>query len=424
MEKFPTLTGQQIDNDNAVVLAREVDLCRVNGQSTEAQCLQIAEDMGDELKFSRSVIELAKMPQQVVLCHSPVEANDAEACGGPRLPAGITAADCAEAKVNGSPLAECNKALNVRMGDLRYHQVNVIEAPQTPSPWGIMVDSEDPLTGEKIAASVNVWSHATDSISQSIVDTARFIMGELSEADVTEGEYVGDWVTAMKAVSSGNGFAPKLSKADIDRRIADFAQISVEKLHEIETSAIARDTRLIQASHRFQQEIRADVMADAFAATTNAGFYEARRQRAMGTDMEAKLTNLQMLQLAGTDKRSLGSEGNLALASPLRGNNPVVAREMRQMKELALADRNACMISMAEAPAPIATANIAKLLAEKFEAFNAESSKGEQVARAERMRKYVARMMHYNVMAHEMGHSVGLRHNFVSSSDAWGYRPQ
>jgi hypothetical protein len=51
-------------------------------------------------------------------------------------------------------------------------------------------------------------------------------------------------------------------------------------------------------------------------------------------------------------------------------------------------------------------------------------AKGWQNARAEAMRKYVAHKAHYAVIVHEMGHSIGERHNFVSSSDAFGYRPQ
>lgn len=34
------------------------------------------------------------------------------------------------------------------------------------------------------------------------------------------------------------------------------------------------------------------------------------------------------------------------------------------------------------------------------------------------------RPLHFAVVAHEMGHSVGLRHNFMSSSDAFNYRAQ
>ena len=422
-DEFPVLTGQQIDNDNAIVLSREVDLCRVSGKA-ESECQNLADSMGAELGFSPQVIKLAKMPEQIVLCHSPVEANDPAACGGPRLPANVTAEACAEARESGKTLAACDKALSVRIGDLRYHQINVIKAPQTPSPWGIMVDAEDPLTGEKVSASINVWSHASDSISQSIVDTARYIKGELTDKDITDGTYVGDWITAAKAVSEGAGFAPKMTASDVEKRVADFVQVDVSKLRQIENSALASDRNLRSSARALAQEFRADVMADAYAASTNAPYYEARRQRAMGTDVEAKLTNLQMLQLAGTADKSLTPDANIALSSPLRANNPIVQRDLRRMKEMALAERNACMISMAEAPAPVATANIANLLEEKFGKFNANDDKATQIARAERMRRYVARMMHYNVIAHEAGHSVGLRHNFVSSSDAWGYRPQ
>jgi hypothetical protein len=40
------------------------------------------------------------------------------------------------------------------------------------------------------------------------------------------------------------------------------------------------------------------------------------------------------------------------------------------------------------------------------------------------MKDYLRRRAQYAVVAHEMGHSIGLRHNFVSSSDAWNFRPQ
>ncbi|WP_373046494.1 hypothetical protein [Vulgatibacter sp.] len=421
--EFPVLDGQQIDNDNATFLANEVDFCRDSGKP-EAECVALAESIGQDRGFSAGVIALAKRPEALVLCHSPVEAKDPAACGGPRLPEGITAEQCTEAMTaTGNAMPECRKALNARIGDLRYHQVNVIQAPQTPSPWGIMVDAEDPLTGEKVAASVNVWSHVNDFISQSLVDTARFIKGELTAQDVTDGTFVGDWVGAMQAVGNGNGMAPKFSKADREKAIADFSKVDVEQLEAIKTSAIGQDMNLRQQIRDFDQMLRTDIVADAYAPTTNAIHYEARRERALGSQVEAELSNIYMQQLAGTAGLPL-TDMNRAFSSPLRGNNPVMMRELRRMKELALADRNACMLSMAEAPAPIATADIANLLEAKFGAFNPNDSKAVQLERAERMRKFLARRMHYNVMAHEMGHSVGLRHNFVSSSDAYSYRPQ
>ncbi|MBL9038372.1 MAG: hypothetical protein JNG84_07660 [Archangium sp.] len=79
---------------------------------------------------------------------------------------------------------------------------------------------------------------------------------------------------------------------------------------------------------------------------------------------------------------------------------------------------------MNEAPAPLAIADLSDVLEQKFGPFNPSASKGDQLAHGERIRKYLANRTHQNVLTHEMGHSMGLRHNFVSSSDAFNFRPQ
>ena len=71
----------------------------------------------------RAVIAIAKQPNAVILCYSPVAANDHPLCAA-QFPAGTPAAE-----------------QRVRLGDLRFNVVNTINTPQTPSAWGIMVDS-------------------------------------------------------------------------------------------------------------------------------------------------------------------------------------------------------------------------------------------------------------------------------------------
>ena len=85
-----------------------------------------------------------EVPHVFVLCHNPVRKGDDEACG----------------KAGTAP----------RLGDLRYNIVSVIQETQQSSPWGIMVDANDPLTGEKMEASINVWTHVNDLASQQLVD--------------------------------------------------------------------------------------------------------------------------------------------------------------------------------------------------------------------------------------------------------------
>src|SRR5690606_33348163 len=111
------------------------------------------------------------------------------------------------------------------------------------------------------------------------------------------------------------------------------------------------------------------------------------------------------------------------LASPLRGGNPLLQRELRQRREALIAQRGACVLE-SEATAPFGIVALADALEQKFGPFDPDASDAAQLERAERMRRYVARRAHFNVVIHEMGHSFGLRHNFVSSSDAFSYRPQ
>src|SRR4029079_17069709 len=91
------------------------------------------------------------------------------------------------------------------------------------------------------------------------------------------------------------------------------------------------------------------------------------------------------------------------------------------MRDNALAARGACLIE--EAPEPSGLTGLADLLSKKFPAAAGETPAARQ-DRYTRMFHYVQRRFHYAVLAHEMGHSIGLRHNFVSSSAAMFYLPQ
>ncbi|WP_437730735.1 hypothetical protein [Sorangium sp. So ce1335] len=422
---FPVYDGQMDDNADAIALAREVDACRRGKAHEGRDCSAVADEIGARRGYAPGVVALAKMPEMVVLCHSPVEADDPEACGGPRLPAGVTARMCGDERRKDAGrdealMRECGAALSARIGDLRYHQINNFEAPQSPSAWGIYSDAEDPLTGEKVAASINVWTHVNDLWSQGVVDTARYIKGELRTEDVTDGDHVRDWAQASEGASKG-GALPRLTREELARRVAraaggdgDAAAVGDQ---------LARDPGLRESLRRLAKEVRA-IAADAKAPDSMRAIYEARRRAAAGTELEAELTTKRMQELAGVEGLPLTDEV-MRFASPLRGANPSVQRELRNLREVALAERGACV--MHEAPAPLATANLADILEEKFADEHGRFGEGDasqKARRAEAMRRYLAQRAHYAVVLHEMGHSVGLRHNFVSSSDAWGYRPQ
>lgn len=417
-DQYPVPFGQQDENQDLLNLVREVEDCRVGRAYHGEDCNNVAHRVGKSRGYSAGVQAVAAMDNIFALCHSPVQHDDPEICGGPRLPKNVTAEMCQQAQIDGDRalIATCRAAKNARIGDVRYHQANVISEVQTSSPWGIMVDANDPLTGEKLAASSNVWSHVTELATQGFLDMARYAKGELTTEEVTEGTYIMDWVDAANATKRG-GLLQPMTKAQIDSRLAAVSGVDVDTYKQL----AQQGAQLISTEELTRQIMNIqEVRTDASAPSAMRPVYEARRNAALGSYVEASLNTPMMQQLAGNMPMDATSRDQLT--SPFRGANPVLQRDMNLLREVALAERGACMIN--ETPSPISVTGLADVLERKFGKFNPEDSKVVQLERAERMRKFLAYRFHHAVMAHEMGHSVALRHNFVSSSDAFGYRPQ
>lgn len=383
--EYPVYWGQQAEHDDLLALVHEVNHCRYgSGDQSNAACNELAETIGERRGYSGAVIDLAKMPAMVLICHSPVEASDPKACG--------------------------DEGTEVRLGDLRYHQINVIESPQVASPWGIYSDAHDPLTGETLAASINVWSNINRQWSRQVVEQARWVGGELATSDITEANHVQPWIG--RASGRTGGLLPLLSKDEVNARLAGASPISDDQFKVANQVSLAGQSQLNDRLFRPMYEV-SQTRADAYAQSMLQPVYHQRQQRAKGSPLEAALTTPWMSPL-------LASGG--AEASPLNLGGLSAQHRFETARGLALARQGACIYK--EAPIPTGVRSLAKHLQQKFGPFDPEASEGAQAERAERMRQYVSERAHFGVVLHEMGHSFGLRHNFVSSSDAFNYRPQ
>ncbi len=389
--KYPMYHGQQSDNEAVLALSKEVDDCRAgrayaNLGRDEAACTALAGDIGKARGYNAGVISVAQMPELLTLCHSPVLETDSK--------------------------THCAATGTVaRRGDLRFHLVNVLTEPQTPSPWGIYVDAHDPLTGETVNASINVWSHINDLWSKKIIDAVRLTSGAADLSQISpDATDMADWSATATSASAGHGALGRLSAAQVDTRLAAAADMSVEALRDLRAADLEAPVRdFATAVMQRAKDIRFDQTRGQWRTT-----YEARMESARGTAVESELMNLPMQQLAGVQDLPLTGLAR-DLASPFRAGARSVQRELTQFKEMALAERGACMLQ--EAPAPMAMVRLGSVLTEKFGDLKVPE-------KAEAARQYIARQSHFAVILHEMGHSIGMRHNFVSSSDAWNYRPQ
>jgi hypothetical protein len=426
--------GQQDSNDDLAFLALEMDDCRagkpayaditdeIGSEERQASCAAKIDARGAAIGAEPGVIDQAKMPEMIAFCHSPVEFNDPAICAPPeeRLPEGIASQTCAEARAVGDRemLETCLAARNVRLGDLRYHVANVIPEPQTPSPWGIMTSAIDPIDGQTIASCVNAWSYVNDFWAQRVVDWMRYAEGELSAEDVTEGTNIKEWSQAAQAAERGGAFQG-LTRMQYQKRVAEAVGREPEELFGAKT-ALDSSVEINESLKNLRREFTG-VMADSAKSSDMAELYRVRMNALENTWIEAELMNDMVKQLYGVDEMNM-SDNVLDAVSPLRGGNIGLRREVHRLKQNALGERGMCELEVSDTPVSIV--GLAKILQEKFTPFNKDDSKEAQHNRAKAMAAYIMKWGHFAVIAHEMGHAVAHRHNFVSSSDAWNYRSQ
>ncbi|HKO52057.1 MAG TPA: hypothetical protein VJV79_30315 [Polyangiaceae bacterium] len=341
---------------------------------------------------------VAAMPKVFTLCHNPVTADDDPACGSPGLLA--------------------------RVGDLRYHMINLIQKPQTGSPWGIMADAVDPITGEVVAASVNLWTPTTDIAAQGAVDSMRWYLGELSNADISNGNYQKAPVNAaLRAPQAASGNPPLLSAADVKARLS------------------ALDSRLNDGTQLNPPSpgVGARKLADWAESATRQKFgnlvlgsgnggIDARMTAARGSPVESQLLTAQYKHLAGLDPRKQANDDQANRASPLRGSFAQFLADFEQQRQVRLAALGRCS---EQAPEPTSMADWAAIMDKKFPLTDedpgtpgVQASAAAVAERNGKWRDFIRRRLTLGILSHELGHSMGLRHQFTSSFDALNFRPQ
>lgn len=355
---------------------------------------------------SEEQAELASLPQDVfVLCHSP----------------SITKADAVRLGIDPDPevCSPRGKSVSARVGDIRYHSVNLINDPQTPSPWGIMADANDPLTGEKVATSANEWVHVLDIYAQQTVDILRWMSGEIGEEQVRSGQYIRDWASVSRFGAASH--EPKtIDRAEIESRMK-----SIQVANLSGASPAAPGTLHQMTPQQIDELVnRHAKTAQQLGGPSLDAEFEGFRQHLIGSKFEAMLATPQMVQAAGFDPQTplAGNPAVLEQASPVRGMHPEMQRWMGRMRDTVAARRPFCMVEQPEPDSMIGLARHASRLypmPEQNADFPANLAK-----RNAALLQWIREQFHVTVILHEMGHSMGLRHNFTGSWDAMNYYKQ
>lgn len=384
-----------------------------------------------------------------VACHNPVWGTSAN------LPGAHSQADVDAARAAGWDTEACGpQGTRARLGDLRYSMIASINQYDANGPWGLAQITGDPSTGEVLSGRGAVWQTVTDSQAAFATDMIRILNGDVTQDEYAQGQTVigaYDYIRANGAREERTGANVPLTPRPVHRDIASrneletlIQQSRMEHLHTVEPHQITADQ-----IERLSVDLDGQRREDAFLRNL-AGTYrdqlptsgatesaEARMASLRGTSIEASLMDREMLLAAGADPTAPATPAATERSSPFRQNS-VQFRQLQSYYQ-GLMEQHECRYE------PMAFSDdVISVMLHRFRRneipedvrfgerwnFLAAGQSGacpEQVEQGNcqlnyaEIRRYLEQYIGYGVMLHELGHSVGERHNFMGSADALNY---
>ncbi|MGE3635030.1 MAG: zinc-dependent metalloprotease, partial [Sandaracinaceae bacterium] len=385
-ERFPEDLHQTADaviaewND---VFEETVGSMRVN------ECL--AEGLTDE----SCAVERARedATPMFVLCSNPVTEDDPDACGE----VGTVA----------------------RIGDLRYSLLAWVPEPHEGSPLGYGPSSADPRTGEIVQANAFIYGAGIETLASYARDLVALLNGDLAEEEVSNGAHIARWLAQR---SAGRERTIPLDGADAHR---------IEQA--IDVSRITGGRRA-QGTARSGRVPRAELRRTAMRSLADRGAFglpgsgRARLDALRGTPLEAMLLDPDITVAGGFDPDMPFDDSLLDLTSPLRGMSLDHRRALHEARRRLMRER--CVLRAAEF-ADDGLLGLAQAIRDAAagpgtmewygQTFTLTDEAGELDYDA--VRSMLRHPVTHSTSAHEVGHTLGLRHNFSGSYDSINYHP-
>ena len=378
----------------SVAWAKEVECRRTQSGDRESCHAQFfanddRPDQKEMVSLGGWLVDKPKAPKvgtatALTLCHNPVRDYDLhDACG----------------KTNDT----------ARVGDIRKNFV-FYWPYNSRAPWGGIANWEgDPLNGMIVGAAAQVMGRSATFAAAQQRDIIQLVLGDQTVSDIIEGTASETFAHKLQ-----DGRSPPQSDAELAQHAAAIDQKHLQISTGMPAFAAGRSPDAMP-EHVLQ---RVKEASDVTLAGTVAAEYEAVANALRGSRQEAQLTDDRWI--AGALGADLSSTGGNALdaASPLRGLDPGKMAVVRNLFDSAMHARGACFL---DSEAPITGSVYLPGLAGYFKKKYGDLSIEERGAKIyDDLWKEAVK----GIALHEMGHSLGLLHQFASSWDAVNWQPQ
>jgi hypothetical protein len=298
-----------------------------------------------------------------------------------------------------------------RVGDLRYSFFNWVD--EFNGYWsGYGPSAADPLTGEIISGNANFSGTPLRSYATGGTDIIQYINGELSDDDVRTGEYVREYLAEQRTNAQQQSLSPELpaeAQRELIRRAGnDPAQISPTNFTDAPTFDQQADfikrwgkDRIMMEADRLSKTITEAKKSD----TRLIEFYdnpEVKQALMRDADFSMSVRALAHDYFGAEPDENEMHQAYLDMATPKD-----VLRRTERFDRM-MAEENI-----------FAAKNLERGLT-SLVTYDGAAKAFEGKSRDE-IRRYLMDNAFIGTQLHEVGHTVGLRHNFSSSMDALNY---
>ncbi|PIE65823.1 MAG: hypothetical protein CSA24_01910 [Deltaproteobacteria bacterium] len=400
---------------------------------TVGTCVGWSEDFGDADRDRQRQIKEG-LPEMFVLCENRFDAIAASATFGSDAERRAHLGDARYTRNNGynpcgDPALVPHPEALKKVGDARYSYFYWINEPQRSGPLGYGPSLADPETGQIIVGNANIYGGAIHTYAQYAADLLDLVNGDLDTSEVIAGDYIREYIQSktqaddaeVEAVvgalstvvdsGAGHDHDGHLHGLDLDARFDKYGKgidTAYDRAKAMNLKAPRRQHQdwEFPELHEFMRdpEAYAARLKASLPAVDPAAFHE-RLGKVRGTWLEDLLINNEIRLAADyIDPNGEMSPDELQRAlSPASWSSKYALEQERQRTQL-FAKNNMYMGEFVDD----ALYGIAKDL-------KAQGYEGDA------LRLKVGQLILRGVLEHEVGHTVGLRHNFSGSTDVFNF---